>query len=270
MNAGYHVSKDGYGSLAEALRAAINKHEIGAAQIFVQGPQSSRMNLSDEDEAAIRNVVDEHGLWLAVHSAYVNAPWSGKANSIMRINSELQVAERIGAKGLVVHLGAGCNNDMILRTVLTTIAESPVTLFLEINAAKPSADTWESPEKLATLFTKIRLMPLAINVGLCIDTAHLSSCGRTLTTRQAMSEWLNVITNAIPDLPIMFHLNDSDAEPGRGKDLHAGLKKGVVWRDDDSGLIELVNRARHNEWPLILERDGHLLDDDIDILKNIH
>lgn len=295
MSIGIHVSKSGR-TMADALRQDV-EHVRGygitapCAQIFVSGPQSYTPTLSDEDKAAVRNYVRETGLELVVHGAYVDNPWNGGAKSISNIRNEMRTAARIGAKGVIVHLSSKASSS--LAHVLTNIAKvdsatkRDVVLFLEINAAKPSAATFETPEKVGGLFHNARAIagdpaenPDALRLGLVIDTAHLYSCGVALDTREAAQRWIERTMAALPrDTPVMFHLNDSMSELGSGRDRHAPLTSGNLWRpyslDDghlkieDSGLYYLMGWAEEHGAMMILERCAADIDRDLELVSRL-
>jgi endonuclease IV len=110
-------------------------------------------------------------------------------------------------------------------------------------------------------------------VGLCVDTAHLYSCGFCLDSKQAAKQWLS----GLPDIeinPIMFHLNDSASELGSGRDRHAGLCQGNIWGGYennivDSGLLEILTWCEDNNAPVILERDPINLNKDLKLLEGL-
>ena len=282
---GFHVSKSGYKTMAEALTAGhtevrkrINTGKphssvIPSMQIFATGPCSISRELSETELDLIKRELLHNDVILVIHGAYVDNPWDIERSRIMgsihNIKKEMRMAYIIGATGVIVHLGAKCNNsiewvfDKIAHKLADEVKNS-VVFYLEINAAKPTENTFETPEKLRVLFTKIAdynniiknegTTPLKI--GLCVDTAHLHSCGVTLTTAIAAREWFN----AVPEVPIIVHLNDSKAVAGSGKDRHDHLGKGNIWGNDDSGLREIVKHCRDRSIPMILERDDPMPD----------
>lgn len=283
---GYHVSKGKYKSMEIALAAAAdNLSEYGfarpCAQIFVSGPQSFRQNLTDEDIVKCCKVATTRGLNLVIHGAYVDHPWNRAQGAVHNIKQELQVAAKLGATGVIVHLGAGAANDASLETVLKAVGDLPekvldrVILWLEINAAKPTDATYETPEKITRLFERVHAVGSPLRVGLCIDTAHLYSCGIALDSMIAARRWLE----GLPNVPIMLHLNDSASLLGSGIDRHQTLLEGNIWKDyhpvtgdlaiEDSGLIELVNYAERNNIMVVLERNDDGLAPDLVLLQQL-
>ncbi len=276
MSIGYHVSRhvslDTKSTKKAPLHVALEEAytqmiQLGfkslSAQIFVTGPQSYKELLSAEDTTNVRRVISDRNINTVIHGAYVDNPWNLSQGSIHNIKKELAIAASIGATGVVVHLGANANKT--LSEVLTKIANDMppeilevVTLWLEINAAKPTVNTFETPKKLNALFDEVaKCKPPALKVGLCIDTAHLWSCGIALTTYEAAQKWLSLL----PQVPIMLHLNDSKSILSSGVDRHDRLTDGNIWglykhhSLEDSGLTAILNWAESNNIMTILERD---------------
>jgi endonuclease IV len=291
MPLGFHVSKDG-----ATMPAAIKRDrkwandfnvEIGAAQIFVMGPQSRKETLTESDKVMIRSIVDE-GFKLVTHSAYVNHPWKGGVG-LDGVITEMGVSHKLGAEGLVVHLSKyvrGEHKELYwnlkstikkLNSDLPESVRETQTLFLEINAAKPTPYTFESSERLVELFNVVKDCAPRFKVGLCFDTAHLSSCGNTLDTYDKAKMWLDALPR---DIPIIQHLNDSATPTGSGKDVHAPLLTGTCWGEynlhkigmkdpADSGLTAILDWATTNDTITILERNKEGLVEDFHTLVEL-
>ncbi|QYB17740.1 putative endonuclease 4 [Pacmanvirus S19] len=253
------------------------------AQIFVTGPQNYHETMDEEEKNKVRKLIKETGTDVVIHGAYVDFPWKLSHGSIHNIKQEMKIASQIGATGVVVHLGHGAFSDDVINNVLTEINKLPdnvletTILWLEINAAKSSETTYESPEKIHVLFNKVSTITknMKLKVGLCIDTAHLYACGVALDTYDKARRWIE----ALPDIPIMMHLNDSGSVLGSGKDLHAELAKGNIWKayhpDDgqlpfeDSGLAFILGWAEQNNITTILERDSEGAIEDLTLITRM-
>jgi endonuclease IV len=283
---GFHIGKNENGKKRTWREAVNDIKEItscnmrACAQIFVMGPQNTKVHLTEDDEAALREFSAKYDL--VVHGAYVNNPWGeNSAARVLNIKQEMQICAEIGAKGLIVHLGAGANDDTILRNVLEEISKlskrilDDVILYLEINTAKQSHNTFETPQKINRLFDRINHLGLPIRVGLCIDTAHVFSCGVALHEYNYTMDWLNAIEGTTE---IIFHLNDSASSLGSGKDKHEVLTEGQLWGDfgrkndgldmRESGLMAVLEWAEANNTLVILER-GEGLTKDINLIASL-
>ncbi|QJX72665.1 putative endonuclease 4 [Faustovirus] len=250
---GYHVGKGK--AMGESLQTAVvttrkNGFNMQSAQIFVSGPQSYRQLLDEEAQIKTRATIESLGIQVIVHGAYVDHPWRKNIAGIDNIRRELRVCERIGANGLVVHLGSGAAIDENLEFVLMRIADGmaaqnanpadrvmvetnkPV-LYFEINSAKPTAETFETPAKLTVLFQRIAAvnarLTVPIKYGVCVDTCHLFACGYDDTTYEKMRAYLDAV-DALR-IPAIIHFNDADNKLGDGRDRHEAICKGNIWRD---------------------------------------
>lgn len=296
MSFGYHVSKHGR-PLHTALEAAVvdlTGHGFAhpAAQIFVAGPQSFKPTADAAEIAACRHVIDANGVRVVIHGAYVDHPWKRSAASIHNIKQEMRVAAALGATGVIIHLAAGAADDGNLRHVLETVAADTLPgganpiLWLEIHTAKASPLTYETPEKLIRLFERVRAVAARrpdgaqLRVGLCIDTAHVFSCGVALTSVEVMGRWLGQLSALPAGTPIMVHLNDSASTIGSGKDIHAGLARGGIWGMYDpragllpvaeSGLMAILLWAEAGRHMVILERgDDDALRTDLTLVRGL-
>lgn len=283
MSIGFHVSKsvtvDGKQksrSMPDALRQDIKLiRDYGVktpcVQIFVSGPMSFKETLTSDEKLQCRQIMDTGGVSMVIHGAYLDNPWKKKPAAIHNIKQEMRIAAQIGATGVVVHLAAGAFDDDNLKHVIAELGKlekgvrDVTTLWLEIHAAKSSDFTYETVEKLQRLFERIAAAGPQLRIGLCIDTAHLFSCGMALDTYAKATAWLDGLTNALPGVPLMLHLNDSASKLGSGVDEHAVLTAGHLWGVynidtghlpiEDSGLVAILNWAESNNIMTILERD---------------
>lgn len=74
-----------------------------------------------------------------------------------------------------------------------------------------------------------------INVSIhrrwCIDTAHAYVSGVELTTEKQAKAFFSAV-NGLE----LIHLNDNLTAFNSGRDIHAPITTGNIWKDDDSGL----------------------------------
>jgi hypothetical protein len=272
MRLGYHVYKshdlDGK-KVARSLGDAVAAdHGLSRAygfephvQIFVAGPRDHKLNVTPADYPKI--LAADCGI--VIHGSYVDYLW-GRTTGRECLALELEVAEAIGATGVIVHLGG----ESPARD-LEWLAGCKTRLWLETNATKPSAGSYETADKLRRCL-EITGLP----VGICVDTAHLHSCGVSLRTRTQASGWFDALESL--GLPWMLHLNDSAAVAGSGRDAHAGLCVGNIWSDYNpatgkipfgrSGLCEILRRANDSRADVILERAALDIPADLNLVKS--
>lgn len=239
--------------------------DLTAAAIFVGGPKNRAITLHPAERRALRGYIAHTGVCVIAHSSYSAAPWRGDPGAAHFIREELSVCQEAGIAGLVVHLPKLPAVDVIRYLPDLCTADAPdVRIYLETPAVRPGESYYETPEKLADLFAAIRAGPDPglRHFGLCIDTAHLWTCGVDLQSYDAAAEWfdrLAAVAGVIPPAAVAIHFNDSLRPRGVGPDAHAGLARGKIWggyrdRLGESGIAAVVDYAHRHGTPTILER----------------
>lgn len=275
---GPHVNRDQAGGAGRpSMTAHIRAARAAAAaagfnarafQVFVAGPRNLAMTMRPEEADELREytqrlAADGDPVAVVAHGTYMDYPWAGKAYPAKFVRTELEMCIRAGISGLVVHLGRPPVEEVLAFIPRLISPARGALIYLEIPHVLPANSHYETPEKLAELFRGIRrLDPRLDRFGLCIDTAHLWSCGVDLSSYDAAADWLRRLDAAdIPPARIIVHLNDSLDERGKGLDHHARLLCGKMWgdyRDQPrlSGLAAFVDYIERHGIPAILERDG--------------
>jgi endonuclease IV len=217
----------------------------------------------------------------------VDNPWSGSAGSIHNIRQEMKIAKQINATGVVVHLSKSAALPANVQTVLCELAKNmpsdvleTVTLWLEIHTAKPCDSTFETPEKIRSLFSAVDRSNSGLKVGLCIDSAHVFSSGTSFETYDDTLSWLQDVEKSLHGHEIMFHLNDSASTLASGKDVHAPLCGGNIWQGyhptrgtkdfQTCGIHAILENAVAANRMVILERNPAHLEADLDLLASLH
>ena len=273
---GPHVNRDrapAGAPLAAHVEAARREAEaesgfpIRAAAVFVGGPRVRRVSLSDAEAADLRAYSARAGVRLVAHSAYVAAPWRGDAAAAAHIRAEAAACQAAGIGALVVHLPKLPLEAVLARAGDLLCPAAPgVRIFLETPAVRPAESFYETPAKLAALLRALAAAGWGGRFGVCVDTAHLWTCGVDLASRAAAEAWLQGLeAEGVPFGALMFHLNDSARPRGVGPDAHAPLGRGLIWGRyaggdfaagdfADSGLAAFVDFARRHSLVAILER----------------
>lgn len=254
--------------------------KISAISLFVGGPHSRTITLRPEERGELREYLGQTGIRAIAHSTYTALPWKGDPDAARFIREEAEVCHEAGIVGLVVHLPK-LPVAQVMRYIsrLYSPAGAHVRVFLEIPAISKGS-FYETPEKLAPLFQQIRetFDPNLAYFGLCVDTAHLWTCGVDVSSYEDAANWLERLeglAGTIPHSSVMIHLNDSERERGRGPDSHAPLLQGKIWeaytsRVEESGLTAFLDYANRHETPVILERKPkELLLNDYHVLRQL-
>lgn len=275
MAVGYHVGKLKPGaSMAESIVSSVTHAremgvDVGCVQIFVMGPQSSHISISDDDAKKIHELTSA-GLRVYVHSAYITANIykpGGYGNVLCK--QQLDLCRAIGASGFVVHLPRDTPDVAAKGLRVANKYRGDVPVYMEIEVAKPPKITYETPSKLKELAAK--LAEVDDDFGICIDTAHLWSCGEGLVSVDDTKQWLKEYESlGIPRT--LIHLNDSTKELGSGQDSHMALTKGNIWGEyegdfTNSGAHYMLKWAKDKGVDVILERDEEGLVSDLGLIR---
>lgn len=229
---------------------------ITAMAMFVAGPKSYLINVNEDDINFIKN----NNLQVFVHNTYISVPWKGQCVAIASINKQLVICEQINAKGFIIHLPKDATNETIIEQLMKIIDyEKVVCIYLEIPAISKGSSVFHKTERLNNLFDDIRkkIDTQERHVGLCVDTAHIWSCGVDISNYTTTRDWLHSLTMK----NIIFHLNDNKKPLGFAPDEHMTLMDGEIWKEfknvknkKESGLYAVLEFAKKNAYPIILER----------------
>jgi len=258
------------------------KFPLGVVSIFVGGPKNREITLNEDERIELREFIEETGLQVIAHSSYSANSWSkGDPDAAHFIREELEVCQEAGIRGLVVHLPkAPISQTMKYIARLFNPNAPDVRVYLETPAVNPKETYYETPAKLAALFTAIREQfdPDLEYFGLCVDSAHIWTCGVDVSDYASADAWLSELekfADTIPHEVVMIHLNDSARALGVGPDTHAPLLRGKIWesyRDspEKSGLAAFTDYAQRHDAPIILERKPkEMLTSDYLILRKL-
>ena len=283
----------------ECARGYRDKHLVRgsgpfAFQVFLAGPRTLDFTVDKAEAADLRALLgagagEGSPLWGVAHGTYMDVPWDTESKSHAYrcgfIRAEVERAFEAGLAGVVIHLGipgpdkvaaalpwiypaalGGVRVCDVLRGAASAPAGRPLPrVYLEVPHVLPANSHYETPEKLAALFRKLREVDANLAItGLCIDTAHLWACGADISTYEKGKDWVDrlaAVHDVILPEAIIFHLNDNRNPRGSGKDEHDPLLHGAIWgafqqTPAESGLAAFVEYARRFNIPTVLERKG--------------
>jgi endonuclease IV len=241
-------------TMFHAIKEEVEELKLTAIQIYTHGPRNYRANRMDH--ARIAQYVEEKKVALIVHGSYVSAGlWkvteenkdSKKSKTAVdHLRSQLQTSQRVGARGLVIHVPRKPVDSMVdafrTSTVRAVIAEAEVPILLEMMPVKKGADVdkaYVTPEQVNALVNELEFLS-SKSWGICVDTAHLWGAGVAVSKKSDMQEWLDAIET--PGMIKLFHLNGSQTDTwNSGRDVHHI----VFGEDDDSfGATHTLKKAK--------------------------
>jgi deoxyribonuclease-4 len=238
LRIGIHTSIAG--SYLNALESA-RKLGCNALQIFSASPrmwQGASVRIPATDAKAFRARREELGLGpLVIHANYlVNLAATQpmlRTRSIQAFHEELVRGVALGADFLVVHPGA--RGEASMEQAIATIVESvkqaarQVPLrYLRIlieNTAGMGTAVGSRLEEVAQIVRGLR----DLDVGACLDTAHLFAAGYDIRSEEGLANTIGQIdrTIGLDNVPV-FHVNDSKIPLGGRVDRHEHIGKGKI------------------------------------------
>src|SRR5438093_2095089 len=253
---GAHLSTKGGLHTVFERATALN---VSAVALFAKNSNQWEGKRLTDDDCAIfaqkRSVkpVFTHTSYL-INLATTNAELHGK--SIAAMIDELDRAERLGIRAVVVHpgahMGAGAKAgiDQIARSldqIHAAIPRHKVITLLETSAGQGSC-VGCSFEELGQI---IRLIDDRKRVGICFDTCHVFASGYDLRTREAYERSIDDLERHVGVKNVgLFHLNDSKKPLGSRVDRHEHIGHGQLGLDP---FRFVLNDERFRRIPKLLE-----------------
>lgn len=257
-------------------------HELGATaiQIFSGPSQSSSLRVKQKvhDPELIKQYLERNGIKLVIHAIYTlnfcSAPATSKRIKYAQDNLiyDLELAEKIGACCVVVHIGSqsgldsetaysnmASNVKAILAATATSAPNTKLALEVPAGQGKQIASNLADLTRLWMLCIKDIDIISRNRLGICLDTAHLFSSGHDIRTVEQFKEYLQAFDSAIGKAHLFcIHLNDSKAPLSSRRDIHQGIGEGYLFgksqiTDALKVIQELVKFAKTLAIPVILE-----------------
>ncbi len=281
MKIGAHVSTAG--GIATAFERAT---AIGAecVQIFESAPQ--QWGTARLDDAQVRDFVDKKRASgidpVFIHGKYLMNLASADAKifktSVSTLRSSLNIAGRIGARGVIFHTGS--HKGLGLEAVFDQICDAATNVLNET-----PEDTWMIFENSAggggTIGSKFSDLSQILKridnprAKVCIDTCHAFASGYDLSNADGIAATVVELEREIGMNNVAaLHCNDSKTPLGAGRDLHENIGEGHIGR---AGFEALVAHPAFADIPLLLEVPGFKIDGagkgpdkpNIDLMKEI-
>ena len=232
---GAHVSSAG--RIDKAVDRAV---EVGAEsfQIFGAAPQMwKRKHHPDEDTESYREKFREAKL----NSSFIHAVYlinlASPNDELLRkstdtLTAELDLASRIGADGVIFHVGShmGSGFDYALPRIAASMKEAldrtpdDALLLIENNAGQGRS--------VGSTFPEISAIMDAVDnprVRICLDTCHAHAAGYNVATIAGLKETMDEFQRELgADTLVAIHANDSKTELGSGKDRHENIGQGSI------------------------------------------
>lgn len=260
-------------------------------QIFSRSPHGGKSRKVDEKIVATfkRNLKDYPSGDVFIHSPYYINFASGnnriRHSSTAAVRDEMRVADLLGVKGVVTHLGSAKDlgieaaKEKLTRgicrifEIIPSSEDSKVEyrkyetqLLVEITAGAGNimGDTFEEIAEIIEMAEK----EIGKNVlGVCFDTAHAFASGYDLRDRKAVKKTFRDFDKVIGIERIkLVHLNDSMADFNSHTDRHANIGEGKIGMDGIGAILAELESLNLN---FILETPLSQTGKDLEILKKL-
>jgi deoxyribonuclease IV len=260
MLIGAHVSTAG--GLPRAVERGAER-DSDAIQVFHQSSRAWRPTVrSDEEVAQFREAMDASQLdAVVIHAVYLincaSMEDEIRAKSLTSLRHALQLGDRIGAAGVVLHPGSqkGCPYDDCMRLVgealREVLAESERCPLLLEDTAGAKGTLGRDFDELARL---VELGGEEERLGVCLDCCHLLASGFEIRTPEALAEVIDEFEAKLGLERLgCLHVNDSKMPLGSNRDRHANLGEGELGR---AGLRAFLSEPRFDGLPALIETPG--------------
>jgi deoxyribonuclease-4 len=261
MRIGAHMSVAG--GLPKAVDRAV-LHGCEALQIFAKNANQWRGRSLDEEEVrAFRARLDAAGIGPVMsHASYlINLATAAPAlreQSIAAFIDELDRAERLGLRGVVIHPGtctSGRDEEGLhriaaaIRRVLRARPRRKTMVLLEHTAGQ-GRTLGHRFEHLAAIIDHVNGSP---RVGVCLDTCHLVASGYDIVSEAGYRETLEDFDRLVGfDRLEVFHGNDSKRPCASRVDRHEHIGRGCLGTEP---FRRLLHDPRFTDLPLLIETE---------------
>jgi deoxyribonuclease IV len=262
---GAHVPT--HGGLMGAIESA-RRCEARAAQIWGSNPRAwAHPTVGPERAAEFRRAWAEARIGpLFLHAPYmvnVASPNEDfRRRSVELARATVELAEAIGAQGVVVHAGAGGAATergraveaaaASLRMIAEPIDTSSVLVELTAGGAGSVAATFPQAREL---FDAAGNHP---GLALCADTCHLFAAGYALDTKAGVAACFGDLRRArLTGRLRLVHANDSAFPRGQRRDSHTHIGRGHI---GERGFAAILAQPPVRRCAVVCETPGRLED----------
>jgi deoxyribonuclease-4 len=261
MRIGAHMSIAG--GVSKAVDRAV-VHGCEALQIFTKNASQWRGKpLEPREVRLFRQRVEQTGITPVVsHASYlINLATTFpvlREQSIVAFVDELDRAEALGLRGVVIHPGtctAGTDEDalrLIADAIRVAFNARPRyrTMVLLEHTAGQGRTLGHRFEHLADI---IRHLRRSKRVGVCLDTCHLVASGYDITTDTGYHDTFELFDRIVGlDRLKAFHGNDSKRPCGSRVDRHEHIGKGCLGLEP---FRRLLRDERFANLPILIETE---------------
>jgi deoxyribonuclease-4 len=272
---GFHINSDP-NIICDEL---IKYKDLKCLQLFV--------NINDkykEEYLKFKELAIKHKINIVVHASYtinLAQSWDEYSWWISQLIMEITIANNIGAKAIILHLGKKLQLDqeiainnmysalLYVSNKLDKLNITNVKILLETSSGQGS-EMCIKLDDLAKFINKLlnNKSNIADKFGICVDTCHIFNAGYDINTPKKVYNYFKEFDEKIGIKNIkVIQLNNSKTELGAKRDRHENLEYGKINLD---GIKEVIKLCHKLGILLILETPDEHIDRDLKIIKEIY
>ncbi len=254
---GSHVSFDKQDQLLKSTKEAIS-YGANTFMFYTGAPQNTlRYPINDEKTLEALMLMKKEGVAfdkVGAHAPYIInlANPDNLEFGVRFLTEELERCQALGIKFIVLHPGSHVGRgieegiETIIRGLNSVFLNyhGDVKILLETMAGK-GTEIGRTFEELKEIMDGVERKE---NLGICMDTCHMSDAGYDLTDFDSVLKEFDSILGI--DKIGCIHINDSKNERGAHKDRHENLGYGTLGFDL---LLKIIYHPLLEEIPKILE-----------------
>lgn len=219
-------------------------------QIFLGGPQCSKVSVKDLDIAATHEHIEQNGLSIYVHTPYIlNLATEFKEGEwqydLFRKYIEVSVA--MGAKGVVIHVAKhtkqSYENAVMTMKKNLDLFKQFATIECPILLETPAGQGTETLKDMKEFCEFVNSFSDE-RIRVCVDTCHIFACGHDPL------EYITYITTEHTSMLKLVHYNDSKDVCGSCLDRHAYIGTGNIGIDK---MTRIAMYCRDIGIPMVVE-----------------
>lgn len=237
-------------------------------QFFLRSPQNSKEPRKDPVRLMkMKKEADKNNIKIVIHASYLlnfcnNPKGYIHQNAINLLKDDLEDSLRLGAIGVIVHMGKmntkekkldekeALNNFVkgIKKVLMITPKDSTIIFETGAGCGSEICTSFYGLSRLYDSFTKKEKE----RIKFCIDTCHIFASGHDLRNEKYMNKvFYKMVDITIGwDKVVCIHLNDSITPFGSMKDRHGDLGRGYI---GDKALKTFVKKCYEKKIPMVME-----------------
>lgn len=244
-NIGCHISKKS--SLLDTVKSFPN---YSPYQIFLNGPQNSKISVKDDDVIKTGEYVRNNNLSVFIHSPYIlnlATEFTEDSWQYKLFKTYLETGVRMNARGVVIHVAK--HTKQSYSSAIETMKKN-LEMFKEFASIEcpilletPAGQGTETLKDMKEFCEFVKQFEDE-RVRICLDTCHVFACGHNPL------EYLNTLKEDYNGLLKLVHYNDSQDMCGSCLDRHAYIGTGKIGIKQ---MTQIAHYCKVNNIPMVIE-----------------